>query len=466
MPSILLTNEQAEAAIRNRLPTGTNLNSRQIADNWDDDARSKAFFSSRVAQADILAGFQRRIQQVVEGKISAGEAREWMRQLIESKGDNVLAQMGFKGAQEGKEGGITELASTSRLNLIIDQNVTMSHQSAAYQQAQDDLEFYPYVEYVSQDDGRVRPSHAALHGKIFKAGSDEAALCWPPNGFRCRCRMRRLHAHEVKGRKIESGMPADYLEKKAQDTDTFSFDPRKQLPTAMQPRETWAPEVAKAYSEGVKSDIDVEIAFMEKRRQVWLKEFERAKKPSYKAETLDAVANIDERLANLRKQKQDMDTLANTSQDHANKKQAEDEAKKAQTVENAVQKPQITDMKKPIEETQEAKTARIAAEKEKIINGSHEKVSIEASKAYLDEDPKIKTVLDIETKWKPRIWHKYAEGEGKSDGKDPERLTHIAQAVLTLKEGEAWKAATQNNTGFQYHFIKEFGKIVMVTRKS
>ena len=156
MPSILLTNEQAEAAIRNRLPTGTNLNSRQIADNWDDDARAKAFFSSRVAQADILAGFQRRIQQVVEGKISQGEAREWMRQLIESKGDNVLSQMGFKGAQEGKSGGITELASTSRLNLIIDQNVTMAHQAAAYQQAQDDLEFYPYVEYVSQDDVALR----------------------------------------------------------------------------------------------------------------------------------------------------------------------------------------------------------------------------------------------------------------------------------------------------------------------
>ena len=297
--SILLTSEQVSESIKDKVPTGTSLTSEQLATQWDDAARARAMFSARVARADILAGFQRRIQQVVDGQISQGQAREWMRKLIASKGDSVLEEMGFKSLEEGKSGGVTELGSDARLNLIIDQNVMMAHATAHYQKAQDNKTVYPYVRYRTHEDGRVRPSHAALNGKVFKADSNEAALLWPPNGFRCRCEMISITKDGLQGDTPQAGFPPEFLEEKAKDKDTFTFDPRKAYPSALTPRDTWTAEARKIYVEGTTADIDVEIDHHTKQRQYWLDKAAKAKKPETLAQALEAANTSDQRLKDL-----------------------------------------------------------------------------------------------------------------------------------------------------------------------
>lgn len=47
------------------------------------------------------------------------------------------------------------------------------------------IEEFPYWEYQTVGDDRVRPAHAALDGMLFKAG--ESGEFTPPNGFGCRC---------------------------------------------------------------------------------------------------------------------------------------------------------------------------------------------------------------------------------------------------------------------------------------
>ncbi|WP_052594135.1 DUF935 family protein [Aureispira sp. CCB-QB1] len=47
------------------------------------------------------------------------------------------------------------------------------------------IEDFPYWEYQTVGDDRVRPAHAALDGMVFKAG--ESGVFTPPNGFGCRC---------------------------------------------------------------------------------------------------------------------------------------------------------------------------------------------------------------------------------------------------------------------------------------
>ena len=42
-------------------------------------------------------------------------------------------------------------------------------------------------EYVSIDDDRSRPTHAALNGTRFEKDDSRWSEIWPPNGFNCRC---------------------------------------------------------------------------------------------------------------------------------------------------------------------------------------------------------------------------------------------------------------------------------------
>lgn len=58
---------------------------------------------------------------------------------------------------------------------------------------------FPYWEYRTVGDDKVRPEHARLHGVILPASDPRWAKIWPPNGWKCRCYIVPRMAHEVKG---------------------------------------------------------------------------------------------------------------------------------------------------------------------------------------------------------------------------------------------------------------------------
>lgn len=63
----------------------------------------------------------------------------------------------------------------------------------------------PFVQYLAAGDGRVRPSHRALHLCVFEGGGDLAAFYRPPNqgnrfAFNCRCAYSTLSARQVEAR--------------------------------------------------------------------------------------------------------------------------------------------------------------------------------------------------------------------------------------------------------------------------
>ena len=58
-------------------------------------------------------------------------------------------------------------------------------------------------------DGRTRPSHAALNGKIWRKDNPVWSVISPPNGFNCRCRTRALTPGQMKREGLlESESPA------------------------------------------------------------------------------------------------------------------------------------------------------------------------------------------------------------------------------------------------------------------
>lgn len=70
-------------------------------------------------------------------------------------------------------------------------------------------EAYPYWEYIAINDGRTRPAHYALNGKIWLAGDAEAMRVYPPNGYQCRCGMRSRAADEIDHGMISKVVPLD-----------------------------------------------------------------------------------------------------------------------------------------------------------------------------------------------------------------------------------------------------------------
>jgi uncharacterized protein with gpF-like domain len=55
----------------------------------------------------------------------------------------------------------------------------------------------PYWQYVAILDGKTRPSHRAMNGKVFRYDDPFWGSFYPPNGWGCRCRVRTLSGADV-----------------------------------------------------------------------------------------------------------------------------------------------------------------------------------------------------------------------------------------------------------------------------
>lgn len=103
---------------------------------------------------------------------------------------NALAKEGGTYAdfeRRAQESGLIDEYNRIRLRAEFT-NVAMSGlQAGRYYQMQQTADVLPYGEYVTIGDGRVRQTHADLHGKVWPLGHDAWKTIWPPNGWGCRC---------------------------------------------------------------------------------------------------------------------------------------------------------------------------------------------------------------------------------------------------------------------------------------
>lgn len=84
-------------------------------------------------------------------------------------------------SQEVQEFNSNYLLSEYNLSVSVGQN------SAAYHRFMAEKDDFPYVQYQTAGDNKVRNQHALLEGKIFNLNDKEAMNLWPPNGYGCRC---------------------------------------------------------------------------------------------------------------------------------------------------------------------------------------------------------------------------------------------------------------------------------------
>lgn len=176
---------------------------------WDwhetlDAAHTKAFTVAKVMKADVLEDIRGALNRaLVEGTT----LQQFKKDLVPT-----LKQKGWWGEIFNEQTGEIAYVTPRRLDTIYQANLQSAYMAGRYQSMQENARNRPYWMYISVLDGRTRPAHRALHGKVFRYDDPIWSYIYPPNGFRCRCRVTSLSAAEVAARGIKVDSSAGKLD--------------------------------------------------------------------------------------------------------------------------------------------------------------------------------------------------------------------------------------------------------------
>ena len=201
--------------ITQRVNFSTAKSSSRISAEIPPEIRAKAFFSARVAEAHILERFREISDRYSSGEISRDEARHLLRQYATAHGKD-----------DGSKG-LRNLASTARLNLILDQNAKMARAVGQYEAMHRpaNLKMFPYVIYrASVGSKSPRDSHRKYDGMVIDKRDPWLRTHWPPWEFGCNCDLSNCSAKKAAalGPVKPMSKPEDV---KIESDSGFAFDP-------------------------------------------------------------------------------------------------------------------------------------------------------------------------------------------------------------------------------------------------
>ncbi len=182
-----LTPEEALAFWKDRIPL-TESEIRQLSEG----ARSRAFTAAGLARQDQVALLHQALREAIENGTGLKEFKERIAPL--------LAEKGWQG---------------HRVANILRTNLQTAYSAGRWAQMQSTKKYFPYLEYYTVGDRRVRPSHAVLGGMVFPIDHPFWDANYPPNGFSCRCGARAVSGREVerRGLEVQQEIPRDLLYK-------------------------------------------------------------------------------------------------------------------------------------------------------------------------------------------------------------------------------------------------------------
>lgn len=168
------------------------LESKGIRLTWSwgemlDEAHARAVTVAKAMRMDI-------VQDIRRGLLDAIKNGKTLRQFSDEL-TPALQKQGWWGKQVIVDGAgnaeMVQLGSPRRLKTIYQTNLQSAY-AAGRAQAQMAADGFPYLQYVAINDASTRPSHAALHGQVFRKDDPIWHSITPPNGYNCRCRTRAL----------------------------------------------------------------------------------------------------------------------------------------------------------------------------------------------------------------------------------------------------------------------------------
>lgn len=171
--------------------------------SWDwyelwQDAHKKSFTVAKVMREHILNDIKFALEDALaEGKTFKDFQKE-LKPILQKKGwwgEQIVVDK--KGNAE-----VIQLGSVYRLKTIYSVNMQTAYQTGRYKTQMENVDNRPYWEYVAVMDASTRPEHAMLNGLIFRYDDPFWKSFYPPNGWRCRCRVNALSDYNMKNNNL------------------------------------------------------------------------------------------------------------------------------------------------------------------------------------------------------------------------------------------------------------------------
>lgn len=184
---------------------------------WDwyelwQNAHKKTFTVAKAMREDILADIRLSIEKALsEGQTFQSFQKE-LKPLLQKKGwwGEVIV-VDKEGVAEK-----AQLGSMYRLKTIYSVNMQTSYMAGRYQTQIENTDNRPYWEYIAVLDERTRPEHAELHGLVFRYDDPFWSSFYPPNGWRCRCRVNALSNYNMTSKNLKPNSSAGLLSEEQQ----------------------------------------------------------------------------------------------------------------------------------------------------------------------------------------------------------------------------------------------------------
>ncbi|MGI6542959.1 MAG: phage minor head protein [Limnochordia bacterium] len=158
--------------------------------------RTRAFTVAGITSLGALQDLLDLLNRALEEGLTLQEFR--------SEANVLLEKRGYKGL------------TPYRADNIFRTNLQTAYSVGRYQQMTrpEVIRNRPYWQYDAVLDDRTRPTHRALHGKVFRADDPFWDKWYPPNGYRCRCQVISLTEEQVRrmGLEVEERSP-DWVER-------------------------------------------------------------------------------------------------------------------------------------------------------------------------------------------------------------------------------------------------------------
>jgi len=170
---------------------------------WDwyelwQDAHKKTFTVAKVMREDVLKDIRTSLDKALSEGKTFHEFQKELKPTLQKKGwwgEQIVVDS--NGVAEK-----VQLGSMHRLKTIYSVNMQTAYQTGRYKTQIDNVDNRPYWEYVAVLDGRTRPEHAQLNGLIYRYDDPFWNAFYPPNGWRCRCRVNALSDYKLQKRKV------------------------------------------------------------------------------------------------------------------------------------------------------------------------------------------------------------------------------------------------------------------------
>ena len=173
---------QAAAFIRDKPVT-----TRAVFDALAPELQARAFLITGVESIDCIARVRELTARLPEG----GDFQDLKHSILKDISPWLVT------ATEPEEHAKQLAAASRRAELLLRHHGHQSYSRAAFALAEAHRDTFPYRQYISSNDGHVRPSHAALNNKILPADHPFWATHTPPWEFNCHCDSVPMLAEEV-----------------------------------------------------------------------------------------------------------------------------------------------------------------------------------------------------------------------------------------------------------------------------